>query len=1198
MSDLVGQLIAERFRVQGMIGSGGTGTVYRAIQEPLERPVALKMLKAELSENPAVRTRFIREARAVAALSHPNIATIYDFGSDASGALYIALEFIEGLSLAELLSREVMSFPEIRDIFDQILAGLAHAHSRGVIHRDIKPANILVTASAEGGWTAKIVDFGIAVGGGSWLGDADTTGSGRVVGTPHFMAPEQARGERHLTATVDVYNVGLMLYWAVTGKHAFDGATPMEVMIAQVSSPIPEMVSLPGLVVPEGLGALVRDALQKSPLLRLPSATAFRSRLRSSLGVTASATTGIERAPRSGGSGGAMRTMVESAAPTMREDALLNQPFSETPAPPAVTLPAVSPRQLNGLIGRDSDRRRLLEACGRALESGKGLFVSIEGEAGMGKTTLAHWLRDELLAQENLQPAFGAFHRESERGFRGLREVYDVLLETRGLESNRLYTQVSKLLDDWGMTDPRDVAKLVSFLRPSTRWQEADAPTAGQQSEALFELLLRILEGASRKSPLLLMIDDFHWAGPEATSFVEFLVSEFVHRPLPVVLIVTVQSEDAVGQPVETLLGRISRYQGDTVHRVRLDRLETTDARALIAALIDADATLSEALIARTGGNPMHLVQLVRYLTDEGLLEQSSTGLRPRDGVDVNAVMPPGLADMVRLRLEQMSRGREGGERLQALVDRAAVLGRTFRFGVLERMLQIENRGDLLESIDEDVDVLLDLELLNMTETRDDDLLSFPTSLVRDVVLDGLRNRRTTRKLHLHAADAKLAVLGKDSDKIAGELVQHFASARDRAREWQYARIAGDVALRGHRPADALGFILRCLDLLADMENAGESLVDERLELRLRAAGLTTGFGRYSEAQEHYAAVLNEPAGSVDARIRALNGLAGIALVMGDFDAAAVQFDQAIALQAAGPDAGPLVDALLGAGRVMVHRGDFDAADGYTDRALEVLGNRNDPQRHAECIWHRGEIARGRGDVSGARDLYEAALEEFRALDQPLGIAKCYAMLAVVARMTDDLDTAESRYQAALDIYLRHNARRGMAHQLNGLGDVARFRGDFALAKEHYRQAVDVFQSLHLPFDAAIGLTNLALVARESGNLEQAEEALRSALRVAARVGYAYLTLGVKLNLAHVLALRGEEAEAGRLLSESLELADKVELVDPDYARPLEALADLMASSGRREQAGELYERARDMWEELDRPDDLERITERMRVQI
>ena len=1198
MSGIVGQVIAARYRVDSIVGSGGSGTVYKAIQEPLGRPVALKMLKPELSENPSVRRRFVREARAVAALSHPNIATIYDFGSAEGGGLYIALEFVDGLSLADLLHREMLGFEHIRDIFDQILAGLGHAHSRGVIHRDIKPANILITSTSEQEYQVKIVDFGIAMGNGlDWSDDGEATGNGRVVGTPHFMAPEQARGERHLTTTVDLYNVGLMLYWAVTGRHAFDGPTPMDVMVAQVSAPVPPVVPLAGLQIPAGLDVLITDALKKSPRERVASAASFRTRLRAldSLAATripqlaygSAATTPSSPTPHSVSS----RQSLSQGNRTLREDEGVPAEFDPSD-PITSTTPAVRSATF-GVVGRESDRARLLDAAERALVGGRGVFITIEGEAGLGKTTLANWLREELQQEFDAVHAFGAFHRDGERALRGFRDAFDMLLDTRGVEGGRLATAITRRLGDWGLADPRDAARLVAFLRPAMRASDSESNSANR-TEALWEMLFRILEHTSQFRPILLVIDDLHWAGPEAASFVEFLASEFSHRKARVVIVATIQPEDMDNVPLEDTLGRVSRFHGDTVYRLQLDRLEDSDAQALIRSMIDASPSLSEALISRTGGNPMHLVQLIRYLSEEKLLETTPNGLGPRRGVDVGEVLPPGLADIIGLRIEQVGRKSGSGERVHALLDRAAVLGRSFRFSVLERMLQMENRSDLLEDVDEDVDALLDLDLLRMTETREDDILSFPTSLIRDVVLERLRNRRTTRKLHVFAAEAKLEVLGKESDKAAAELVQHFAAARDRSRELQYSRIAADVAERSHRPHDSLTYLERSLRLIEEMGDESADFSGQLATLQIKSAALHVGFGHYAEAQQNYSEVLNGSAATQDEKLRARVGLAGISFVLGDFAHSSVLYLEAVEVARKQGTRGTLVDALLGTGRVELHRGNFSDAQRLVDEALQVAQLAQDEKRIAECQWASGEIERGLGEVTKAAFCYRQALERFTRLDAPLGIAKCHAMLAVLARLSNSLDDAVTNYRQALDIYQVHGGRRGMAHQLNGLGDVARFRGDYRTATEHYRRAVNIFQALQLPFDAAIALTNLALVARESGNLGEAKDALRRALLVAERVGFAYLTLGVKLNLAHVLALGGEDEQSNALLEESLALADRVELIDPDYARPLEMIGDLKASHGRLAEADALYARAREMWEELGRDDDIRRMESRI----
>ncbi len=1206
MTATPGEFIAGRYLVEAVIGSGGIGTVYRAIQEPLHRPVALKVLHPALSGNPSVRARFVREARAVAALSHPNIAMVHDFGAADDDTLYMAMELVDGMPLDAALHAHAPSFAWLRDIFDQVLAGLAHAHARGVIHRDIKPANVIVT-SGDDALSAKLVDFGIAsVQGFDWSDDADNTGSGRVIGTPHFMAPEQARGERHVTTTLDIYTVGLMLYWAVTGRHAFDGETPMDIMMAQVSAPIPEIVPRPGIVPPDGLAQLIHDALQKSPRDRVPSASAFRARLRSVGGGTDSwAALPSRPAPRPRRT---TRTEEEeivrpaASPPTMLEpgpNTLLEPgvPTATSPATPTRPPPSDAARSAatvrlgTSLVGRVDERHRLLDAAIGAASQKRGLLITVEGEAGMGKSTLARWLRGRLTEDEGFHAVFGGFHREGERGLRGVREAIGALFDVRGLDDARVAAAVAERLSAWGMTEPRDARRLITFLRPAVR-NDDDAGSA-DTTHALFELVLRVLERASLDAPLFVLLDDLHWAGPETGVFLEYLATEFADRDCRLVVLATVQLGDVEHEALDETLRQLSHHQGSTVLRHALHSMTDDEARTLVATMLNASAGLTDALVRRAAGNPMHLVQLVRYLTEEALIEPGPDGWRARDGVDVSEVLPPSLADIVLLRIEQVEKHAEAGERVRALLDRCAVLGRSCRFSVLEHMLRIEHRADLLEHIDADIDLLLDEELLRMTETRTDDVLSFPTSLIRDVILERLRNRRTTRRLHLHAAEAKLAVRADESDKLAPQLMEHFAAARQRRRELEYARIAAEVAARSHRPHDAVRYLERAISLIEELGDDDGTTVHQ---LGLQVAAISTGFGSYDVAEAWYRRALEAAEERSELRARALFGLADIAWITGHFDDAAQAFAEGTALARGIGDAGLLAAGLLGQARLSWHRGRPDEARDLADEALARAIEGGAAAAVPEAQWLRADLARARGDVDEAAALFQVAVEGYREQDRPLGLAKCYSKLAVLARMQDDLDRAVEQYRAALEIYQAHGGRRGVAHQLNGLGDVARYRGDLKLASEHYRRAVDIFQSLRLPYDAAIALSNLGLTARESGNLDEAVDALQRALRVSERVGYAYLTLGVKLNLAHVLAMRGEHEASERLLADSLELADDVDIVDPDYASPLEQLGDLMHASGRRREAAALYARAADMWRELGRPDDFERVDNRLKT--
>lgn len=1201
MSEVLGKLIAGRYRIDALIGSGGAGAVYRATQELLHRPVALKTLRPELANHPGIRRRFEREARAIASLHHPNIATVYDFGTDADASMYLAMEFVEGTSLAELVERENLPFGTLRRLFDQILAGLAHAHGRGVIHRDIKPANILIQVDDEGEPLAKIVDFGIAT-----LADRarlDEQADG-VVGTPHFMAPEQARGEAHLTPAVDLYTTGLMLYWATTGRHAFDGADAESVMRAQVEAPMPRPRWRDGLSVPEGLELLLRDALHKDPTERISTSGAFRERLRALAGGvlrTRVETTVPRGSARHPVASARRRTLLESVGHTLLSDQADAPPASPT-THTASTVPSTdSPatpiaagqgaRSAPPLVGRQEDRGLLIEAANRVLTEQKGLIVSLEGEAGLGKSRLARWLRDQVTEVSGYRAVEGAFHREGERGLRGIREALESLLRVRGLGRDRVLDTVSSRLREAGVDAPDDHRRITEFLRPGGNLEPDDG--SGQRIEVLFDVLVRTVEALSTLQPLMILVDDLHFAGPETLALLEYLAAEMDRRAMRLLVVVTLQVGDAESAVVDQLSGRLARFEGNTVLRRRLAQLDRDQAERLVLSMIHATPELAQRIVDRAAGNPMHVVQLTRFLREESLIQWTPGGWQPAEGVDVMEVLPPSLADTLALRIEQVEASPETGARVHDLLDRLAILGMSVPFRILERMLELEGRQDLTLHVDPDLDLLLDEELLTMTEKRDDDILSFPTSLVRDVVLRRLRNRRTTRRLHALAAQAKLDAHGGAMEKIAAELVAHYAGARDRTSELQAARMVAEAAERNHRPHDAIEYYNRCLRILDDLPEQPDNAPAQRRSIHLRIGLLSVGFGEFESAAGAFRRVTADPGASAVERIVSELGLADLAWMQGRFDDAeqAAQSALELARELDHAEGRALRGrALLALARVAWHRGRLPRTEALVREAQQLMDDTDLAEHRAEVLWFMADLARGRGELAQAEELFQQSLGHFKALNHQRGIAKCEAKLAVTARMRNELDRAARRYRRALQIYERLGARRGVAHQLNGLGDVARFRGDTALATDHYRRAVEIFQQIGVPFDAAIALTNLGVVARDAGQFDAAEDAFQRALTVCEAVGYPYLILGVKLNLALNDALSGREERSRRLVEESLTLTAEVDLVDPDYAHPLERIGDLRRESGRIEEAETLYGHALTMWRELGRSTDAERV--------
>jgi serine/threonine protein kinase len=257
----IGTVIAG-YRIESRIGSGGMGVVYRAEHLSLQRRAALKLIAPDLAESSGFRERFSREARIAAALTHPNIVTVYDAG-EVEGTLYLAMQFIEGSDLARILSAEGRLRPyRAVDVCRQVAGALDAAHAGGLIHRDVKPANVLIE-----GRVAYLTDFGLTKR--TAGSQAPLTHAGDVVGTIHYVAPEQIEG-REVTARSDVYSLGCVLYHCLTGRMPYERDTDVAVIYAHLSEAPPRPTRVrPEL--PAGLDDVIARALDKAPEHRFDS---------------------------------------------------------------------------------------------------------------------------------------------------------------------------------------------------------------------------------------------------------------------------------------------------------------------------------------------------------------------------------------------------------------------------------------------------------------------------------------------------------------------------------------------------------------------------------------------------------------------------------------------------------------------------------------------------------------------------------------------------------------------------------------------------------------------------------------------------------------------------------------------------------------------------------------------------------------
>ena len=343
------ECVLGRYRLGEAIGAGGMGTVFRGYDEVLGREVAVKLLREELAADERSLTRFRQEARIAASLSHPGIASVYDF-ADQAGRPAIVMELLDGQDLHTMLAREgPMESHRVAGILAQAADALAYAHGLGAVHRDVKPANIFLTRSGA----VKITDFGVA-----YAASANQlTATGALIGTPDYLSPEQVRGQR-ATAASDIYSLGCVAFQMVTGSPPFGGDNSIAAATARLDAPAPSARARNPAVDPD-LDAVIARSLAAEPRDRFPSAAAMARALRSAAGVTGNTApmglpteTGPLTVPLLVGP----PTAVEAPAPApvpagdpAPASARSTPPWGAVPPPPPAAGPAAQPRRRHRL---------------------------------------------------------------------------------------------------------------------------------------------------------------------------------------------------------------------------------------------------------------------------------------------------------------------------------------------------------------------------------------------------------------------------------------------------------------------------------------------------------------------------------------------------------------------------------------------------------------------------------------------------------------------------------------------------------------------------------------------------------------------------------------------------------------------------------------------------------------------------------
>lgn len=1081
-----GTTIAQRFVIESQIASGGMGSVYRAMQTSLDREVALKVLHSDVAFTSRARRRFGREARAVARLNHPHIASVFDFGTDNDDqTLWLAMELVDGESLSGL-KREPIDIVRIVSLSDQILSALSAAHARGIIHRDLKPSNILLAKDDADREIIKLVDFGLAAthtdplhleGAPGDLGkedsDANEADKKVILGTPRYMAPELFR-RKPVKPGVDLYALGIILFEVLTGAPPYRGDDPRQLMRGHLRTPLPRLQPREG-VLPAELEHCIYTLLAKDPSQRFQSAAEVREALQAVLNQF-SYVPWMVTGPRRGA--GAIQT--DPSQPNhpgnLSRPGFLGGYGGQTIPPSTMMRGDVSQFGPGGapqapLVGRERERRTLERLVRKTVDTSQGGISFFEGEAGIGKSRLLEWVRVRIEEAGVMRVAEGTFTRGGS-AFGAVRDVLADILQTHDVAPDDLAEYLATKLSAWKFSG-EEAELCLQLMTPGgdvAIFEDNGNERGVSVNERVFAMIENVLRHACLQKPWLVIFEDLHYSGDETLAFLQHLAVGMHLDPLGALIIGTIRGEEIDQVPeMRYALERMERLGPENVIRLQLEHLNEEEATSLVRKLAPIDDDLATQVASRASGNPLHVTQILGYLQDSGKLSWKDGGWSLAQGVDIQTELPDELAELMRYRLKRLAAGSDDAEAIRAILDRTAILGTRFDYELIYEFVRLEENQPWFDALDDVLESLVEDGYFREVGTGGRDVLEFTHVVMRDVLLHELEGRRSQRHLHRVAAEAKKAHYGERYRDHALEFVDHYRQAREPTGVYAYTVKAAKNAVDSANLKEAMQLYRDAKELADDnqisVENPlidGVSGVLTGEEVGLEVAHLERRIGEYDTARDHYRRLLDDANPAVALWTRW--GLGEIDRRQGDLKDAKTWFE----------DARRELKEIWQTLRSKDIRKSLQIIDTY-------------------CLFGLGQIAHARGLYKNAKTLLENGLEQAEKIKDRSLQARSLRLLADTYWRIGDSPNAEVHMRRAAILEEGLNDRHA---QVFGLRYAARFLrevGQPQKAKERALQALAQTEEMEQTHDSAHCQLMLGSLAISRGEYKSAAKYLRKA---------------------------------------------------------------------------------------------------------
>jgi hypothetical protein len=1138
------------FQLIEPLGEGGMADVWLG-RHATGVEVAIKLIRRHEGAQRARPEQFAAEVRAMAALDHPSVVQVLDFGEVApdggahealhAGQKWLAMELCRGGDLAD---RPPAEWSEVLEVTRAILRALAYSHARGVLHRDLKPANVLIGEGPTGARQFKLTDFGLA-----FALDAES-GESTASGTPRYMAPEQLLAQwRNFGPWTDLYALGVTVWRLVCGETPFEGAKDFRSLaLRKINQELPAL--RPKMAIPPELEAWLRRLLQRTSTDRyLRAADALFVLDQMGLASRPASAAAAEQAALSTGDVSrrhGARTVLGGSAPaassapldatevrgddaTLPSSGALIAPQSGAAAPPIGSLLAPRPQpllsrdwqrhepvqdnlQLLGaglalfplrdapLVDRTTPRDRLWKALRQATEHGRAHAVVLQGAAGVGKSRLALWLAERGHADGTCTP-LRAVHSASAGAGEGLPGMLSRHLRCAGMTRDELLLHCKSICLRDGVTEPYEFRALAELVAPSAP-SDALGVRFASRSER-FAVLTGHLERWAQRRPLLLWLDDIHW-GADALAFAEFLVARQDRQPLAALIVLTGRDDLLRERGVEQGL-LLDLLGHDDVGSVRIAAMETDDTRALIESLLPLTGTLCDTIEKRADGNPLFAVQLVRDWVERGILAQESTGFALAAGAD--ARIPDDLHALWSERIDKLIAVVGPAARLP--LQLAAALGVEVDLAEWRAVC-----GQLDAPIPEQ---LLDHLLAARLITADRYSFRFEVGLLTESLLRRADEAGHREGIEIGCARMLRQMYAASQSGLAGRLARHLLAAK----AWGAAL---DPLLEAAKEAGNGGEFGVASRWVATWTQAAQSAKmkegDERraepkfLEVKIAAyQGETETAARYAEKLLIQAE-----------RERWITGR---------------QF------------------AHLAVCTVSLHRSAHQALASHATQAIEACGK--DSRNNGEALRFSAIAATMRGDKTSAAAAFRSAIESFAVDDRPRSVVyDCQRRLLACEIPTLALSTTAALNQIA--VAARAQGWKGLqAAVANDLGEYYAGVMDFEQAQAAYQLAYNLWVQMGSA-EIAIGALNLGLIAQNTGAFLAADARFQEAGAMFAEQGDFSLEALAHLKRAAVL-VSGDRLTAQKAVTDAQRALNSGGELIADAQKELNSLAKVVGAS-------------------------------------